>query len=62
MPLIMVGQNIQGRYSEERSKSDFEVNQKAEQEIEVILRHLEYQNDLLLKMLKKIDGETTKSP
>ena len=53
MPLIMVGQNIQGRYSDERSKSDFEVNQKAEHEIEVILRHLEYQNTLLIELCEK---------
>lgn len=57
MPLIMVGQNIQGRYSEERSKSDFEVNLKAEQEIEVILRHLEYQNNLMVAMLKKLEDQ-----
>ena len=38
MPLIMVGQNVQGRHAELRAQSDFEVNIKAEQEIEVILR------------------------
>jgi uncharacterized membrane protein len=53
MPLIMVGQNIQGRHSEERSKSDYEVNVRAEQEIEVILRHLEYQNSLLMTVLNE---------
>ena len=56
MPLIMVGQNIQGRHSEERAKSDLEINIKAEQEIEVILRHLEYQNSLLISMMEKIGG------
>lgn len=55
MPLIMVGQNIQGRHSEERAKSDLEINIKAEQEIEVILRHLEYQNELLITMMKKLN-------
>jgi uncharacterized membrane protein len=55
MPLIMVGQNIQGRYSEERAKSDFEINIKAEQEIEIILRHLEYQNALLIAMTEKLE-------
>jgi uncharacterized membrane protein len=54
MPLIMVGQNIQGHYSEERSKSDFEINIKAEREIEVILRHLEYQNALLIALQAKL--------
>ncbi|HEY1630771.1 MAG TPA: DUF1003 domain-containing protein [Rhizomicrobium sp.] len=53
MPLIMVGQNIQGRASEARAEHDLEVNIKAEQEIEVILRHLENQNEMLAAMIKK---------
>jgi uncharacterized membrane protein len=58
MPLIMVGQNIQGRHSEARSKSDFEINIKAEQEIEVILRHLEYQNTMLIAMTEKLKNQS----
>jgi uncharacterized membrane protein len=54
MPLIMVGQNIQGRHAEARSEHDLEVNIKAEQEIEVILLHLEYQNAILIAMLGKL--------
>ncbi|HLY06900.1 MAG TPA: DUF1003 domain-containing protein [Rhizomicrobium sp.] len=53
MPLIMVGQNIQGRHAEARAEHDLEVNVKAEQEIEVVLSHLEQQNDLLIAMLEK---------
>ena len=55
MPLIMIGQNLQGRHSEKRAESDFEVNVRAEKEIEVILMHLEHQNDLILKILKNIE-------
>ncbi|HWE99673.1 MAG TPA: DUF1003 domain-containing protein, partial [Caulobacteraceae bacterium] len=47
MPLIMVGQNLQGMHSEARAEHDLEVNIKAEQEIEVILQHLEQQNEIL---------------
>jgi len=54
MPLIMVGQNLQGRHAEARAESDLEINIKAEQEIEVILRHLEYQNGMMLIMLGKL--------
>jgi len=59
MPLIMVGQNVIGAQSEVRAQHDLEVNVKAEQEIEVILEHLEYQNDLLIKMMTalKLDVE-----
>jgi uncharacterized membrane protein len=53
MPLIMVGQNVQGRHAEIRAEHDLEVNVKAEQEIEVVLHHLERQNDILIAMLEK---------
>ena len=51
MPLIMVGQNVISAQSEARAQHDLEVNVKAEQEIEVILEHLEYQSNLLIKMI-----------
>ena len=35
MPLIMVGQNVQGRHTEIRAQLDFEINQKAEKEVMV---------------------------
>jgi uncharacterized membrane protein len=54
MPLIMVGQNLQGRHSELRADNDLEINIKAEQEIEVILQHLEYQNAILIAMVEKL--------
>ena len=59
MPLIMIGQNLQGRHSEARAESDFEVNVKAEKEIEAILLHLEQQNDLMLKILHHLENEKT---
>ncbi|MBA3811616.1 MAG: DUF1003 domain-containing protein [Caulobacteraceae bacterium] len=55
MPLIMVGQNIQGAHAEARAEHDLDVNIKAEQEIEVILTHLEHQNTLLIEMMQKLD-------
>ncbi len=55
MPLIMIGQNLQGRHAERRAEADFEVNVRSEKEIEVILMHLEHQNELILKILKNID-------
>jgi uncharacterized membrane protein len=54
MPLIMVGQNLMGRHSEARAEHDLDVNVRAEEEIEVILRHLEYQNTMLIAMIKKL--------
>lgn len=56
MPLIMVGQNLQGRHAEARAEADFDVNTKAEREIEAILLHLETQNALMLKILHHLEG------
>lgn len=55
MPLIMVGQNIQGKHAELRSEHDFETDKKAEEEIETILNHLENQQKLMLEILKRLE-------
>jgi len=55
MPLIMIGQNLQGRHAERRAEADFEVNVEAEREIEAILLHLENQNTLILKIAKELE-------
>lgn len=55
LPVIMVGQNIEGRASEWRAQMDFEINKKAEHEIEVVIAHLENQNEMLLEIMRKID-------
>ena len=54
MPLIMVGQNAQSRHAEMRAENDYQINLKAEREIEVILLHLEYQNTMLLALIEKL--------
>jgi uncharacterized membrane protein len=55
MPLIMIGQNLQSDHAEIRAEADFEVNTKAELEIETILMHLENQNKIILEILKKLE-------
>jgi uncharacterized membrane protein len=61
MPLIMVGQNLQSRHAEIRAEADFEVNTKAEREIEAILMHLENQNGLILKILDRLEKDKNKT-
>src|SRR5207237_6442925 len=61
MPLIMIGQNIQGRHAEIRSEHDYQTDMKAEKEIETILLHLEEQNKLILDILNRIE-KLEKSP
>ena len=55
LPLIMAGQNLEGKFAERRAEADFEINKKAEHEIEVIIAHLENQNELLMELARKID-------
>ena len=55
LPLIMVGQNLQGRHSELRAQHAYETNVKAEKEIEAILLHLENQHKTIENILKHIE-------
>lgn len=63
MPLIMVGQNLQGRHAELRAQNDYAVNQKAEVEVEQILAQLEHQarlldhqGELILELLRRLEA------
>ena len=55
MPLIMIGQNLLSDHAEVRAEADFEVNTKAELEIETILMHLENQNKIIMEILEKLE-------
>ena len=55
LPLVMVGQNLEGKFSEQRAQADYEINKKSEHELEVVIAHLENQNELLLELARKID-------
>lgn len=57
LPLIMIGQNLQGRHSEARAEADYDVNTIAEREIEAILQHLENQNELIVKILNHLEQD-----
>ncbi len=57
MPLIMIGQNLQAKHAEARAEADFEINTRAEEEIETILLHLENQSELIVKILEKIEAK-----
>jgi len=56
MPLILIGQNRKSRYTEIKSRIGFCGKYQSEKEIEVILLHLEQQNELVMEILKKIEG------
>ena len=60
MPLLTTGHGFHAWYldrlpEETRAEAEFEVNAKAEKEIEVILTHLENQNEMMTEILEKLD-------
>jgi uncharacterized membrane protein len=55
MPLIMIGQNLQGRGAEERAKNDYKVNRKAETEIQEMKAQLK----AILERLDEMKAEKT---
>ena len=55
LPLIMIGQNLESRYSNMRAEEDFQINRRAEEEIKVVIGHLENQNELMLEVIRKLD-------
>ena len=63
MPLIMVGQNLQGAHAEARADAKYETNVQAERETEAILLHLERQHDLILKIRDQFEkGSVERHP
>lgn len=55
MPLIMVGQNIQGRHSEIRAEEEYKTTMTSYKDIEHILRRLDSQDQELLKQTNLLE-------
>jgi uncharacterized membrane protein len=57
LPLIMIGQNVQSVHADLREEEDLKINLQAELEIETILSHLEYQNEIMMKIMKRLEDK-----
>ena len=55
-PVVMMSQNRQSEKDRMSAQCDYEVNKKAEEEIEVIMKHLAHQDKLLLEALARIEA------
>lgn len=55
MPLIMVGQNIQGKHSEIRAEEEYNTTKSSYRDIENILAHLDAQDKELLRQTKLLE-------
>jgi len=53
-PVVMMSQNRQTQKDRLVAEHDFEINRKAEEEIQVIMNHLAYQNSILITMLERL--------
>ncbi|HUX86798.1 MAG TPA: DUF1003 domain-containing protein [Chloroflexota bacterium] len=57
-PIIMMSQNRQSQKDRLAADHDYQINLKAEEEIKGILMHLEYQDDLILQVLERLEQRT----
>jgi len=55
-PVVMMSQNRQSEKDRLMAESDYEVNKKSEEEIEVIMKHLVHQDRLLLDAIARIES------
>ncbi|MGB9746196.1 MAG: DUF1003 domain-containing protein [Bacteroidales bacterium] len=51
MPLIMIGQNLQGRHAEIRAENDYQINLKSEQEVAELKEEIKEIKSLLQQYL-----------
>ncbi len=56
MPLLLIGQNIQGMRTDIRGEHDFETDQRAEKEIKTVLLNFQKQEKLILQILDRVEG------
>ena len=50
----MIGQNVQAKHADIRADMDLKINTQAELEIKTVLTHLEYQNNIMLEIMRDI--------
>jgi uncharacterized membrane protein len=56
LPLILVGQNVQAAHADARAEADFDVNQRAEAEIEKLLEGLRQIDLRTLEIVRRLEG------
>jgi uncharacterized membrane protein len=59
MPLLMIGQNIQGKFAEIRAENDFDVNVKAEKEIKELKIELDEIKTMLNILIESTKEKNT---
>lgn len=57
-PIIVMSQNRQAQKDRLAAEHDYQINSTAAEEIKAILAHLEYQDELMLQMLHRMEHGT----
>lgn len=61
-PIIMMSQNRQAEKDRLEAHNDYLINVRAENEVTAILRHLEYQDALILQVLARMEQHDMQGP
>jgi uncharacterized membrane protein len=56
-PIIMMSQNRQATKDRLMAEQDYDVNLKAEEELKSIMSHLEQQDEVMLDILRRMEGQ-----
>jgi uncharacterized membrane protein len=56
-PIIMMSQNRQAAKDRLMAEQDYEINLKAEDELKSIMNHLEQQDEVMLDILRRMEGQ-----
>ena len=56
-PIIMMSQNRQAAKDRLMAEQDYEINLKAEEELKSIMTHLEQQDEVMLDILRRMEGQ-----
>jgi uncharacterized membrane protein len=56
-PIIMMSQNRQAAKDRLMAEQDYEINLKAEEELKSIMSHLEQQDEVMLDILRRMEGQ-----
>jgi len=54
--VVMMSQNRQGEKDRLMAQHDYEINMKAEEELEVVMDHLEHQDHLILDAIARLEA------
>jgi uncharacterized membrane protein len=54
-PVVMMSQNRQGQKDRLMAANDFEINEKAEREIQIVMEHLAHQDRLILDAIGRLE-------